>query len=237
MSVASVLSGIPTFGAPTLEGLDVSTATEGKRLSGSSRQFVRFYNQTTSEVFAKKVRINEKTGATTVLETGSRPVTREYVEIITPGDKNVVNCHAEDFHKREHFRHYQAFREGRAAPMGKSIDECSYVSAPIATELRILGIHTEEQLADASELALGRVPDGFALREFARESVKVNQANQNNPAVAMLQSELAKAMDMIRELQGKTNAAPQAENVGTSEEVREKRKYTKRIKAEDEISE
>jgi hypothetical protein len=223
MSISSVLSSLPNFGAKTLQDIDASSIQDGRRLGGSARQFVRFFNKTCTEIFAKKVKINEKTGATTVLETGSRPVTREFVEIITPGDKNVIETHAEDFHKRENFRQYQAFREGRVAPLGKSIDDCTYISAPVATELRILGVHTEEQLADASEVVLGRLPDGFALREFARESVKVNQLNSNNPAVAMLQSELSKAMEMIRELQANKNAVEKTAKIEEpTEEVKEK---------------
>lgn len=237
MSVSSLLNSLPTFGAKTLEGLDTTNLSEAQRVKGSTRQFVRFYNKTMSEVYATKVKINEKTGATTVLETASRPVTREFVEIITPGDKNTIDTHAEDYHKREHFQEYQAFREGRATPIGKSIDECSYISAPIATELRILGVRTEEQLADASEVLLARLPDGFSLQQFARESVKANQMNQNNPGMVALQAELAKAMRMIADLSEKQAAADGAEPAkleeGPSEAVpeeRAKRKYVKKNK-------
>lgn len=199
--MSTSIGTIPSFGAKTLEDFDLSSAQEGQRIKGSNRQFVRFYNKTYSEVYAKRVNINEKTGATTVLETGTRPITREFVEIITPGDKNIVDSHAEDFHKREHFKEYRAFREGRTAPLGKSIDECSYISPTIATEFRILSIHTEEQLADASDLVCGRVPDGFNLREFARESVKASLCNEKTPALVLLQSQLADAMQMIKDLQ------------------------------------
>lgn len=201
MQANSIESVIPTYGLATLQGFDTRNAQEGQRVRGSGRQYVRFYNHTESQIYATKVKINEKTGATVVLETATRPITREYVEIIAPGDKNEVNTIAEDHHKREFFEQYRAFREGRVAPIGKSLDECTYIAPHIVTELNILRIVTEEQLADASELVCGRIADGFSLREFARASVKANASNKPSPELMKVQVELEKSNAIIAQMQ------------------------------------
>lgn len=194
--------GIETFGAKSLEGLDMSHAEAGKRVRGNARQFVRFFNHTYSEIFTKRAKVNEKTGATTILEKDVRPVTKEFVQIITPGDAGTeIFTMAEDYHKNEHFAEYRAFREGRVAPTGRPIDECAYISQPVVTELKVKRVFTEEQLASASDVLCEQIPDGFALRENARCSAKANELNAN-PAMLVLQKDLAEAMKMIRSLQG-----------------------------------
>ncbi len=190
-----------TFGAKTLEDLDYASAVPGERVRGKNRQFVRFFHKTENEIYAKEFVQNEKTGSTKVLSTATRPVTKEWVEIITPGDKNTVETIAEDFHKREHMKEYRAFREGRTAPVGKSLDECSYIQGPIATELRIQGVHTEEQLADAPDTVMMRIPNGEGIRMFAKEAQKAKLANEQNPALQALQAQLVEAMEKIKALE------------------------------------
>lgn len=201
--MTSITDAIPSFGAATLEGFDTASAQIGERLPGLKRQYVRFYSKTESEVYATEVVVNEKTGSTKVVKTAVRPVTREMVHIVTPGDtNNVVDDHAADFHKREHWREYKAFRDGKTAPLGKDIDECtSYISSPVATELRYLGVHTEEQLADASDLLCGRIANGFDLREFARSSCQARNTSKDQGAVLALKTQLEDSQKMIAELQ------------------------------------
>ena len=209
MDLSPLIKIIPDFGAPTLQDFDTSNIQDGQRIKGlSNRQFVRFYNKKEVVPCALEVKINEKTGATKVLKTGTKEVIREMVNIVTPGDKNEVDDFAEDFHRREHWKAYKAFRDGTGAPIGKSIEECTYVSSSIATELRYLGCHTEEQLADGSDILCNQVANGFELREFARAMVKANLENKSLGQVNMLKSELlsaqalsAKQGSMIAELQ------------------------------------
>jgi hypothetical protein len=207
------LQGIPSFGSPTLEDFDTSNIQEGQRIGGrSNRQFVRFYTRKFSQVRAKSVRINEKTGATTVLETEVVPVERECVEIITPGDKNTVDDFAEDFHRREHWKAYKSYRDGNGVPVGKSLDEChEYISSGIATELRYLGCHTEEQLADASDLLCQRIPNGFELREFARAMVQAERENQSSVEVTQLRGQLSDSNRLIAELSARLEAVEQGQ--------------------------
>jgi hypothetical protein len=200
METSALGSVIPSWGAPTLEGFDTNNIVDGQRLKGSGRQFVRFYIKKFVEVFATKVKTNEKTGATQVLETSTREREREMVEIITPGDKNIVDDFAEDFHRREHWKAYKAFRDGHGVPLGKSVDECSYISPQMATELKYRGCYTEEQLAEASDLLCQQIPNGSDLRAFARSIVKVNNEGKNTEEVSQLKQQLLQAQLAMSEM-------------------------------------
>jgi hypothetical protein len=151
-----------------------------------------------AEPYAVEVRINEKTGATQVLKTAVREVEREMVHIVTPGDKNEVDDFAQDYHRREYWHHYKAFRDGKGIPLGTPVEECQYIAPTIATELKYLGVHTEEQLADAADLLVERLPDGYSLREFARTNCKVKADNKNAGSINLLKSEMLKLQETIQ---------------------------------------
>lgn len=198
--MTSLGGAFETYGAATLEGFDTSNPQSGMPLQGSSRQFVRFYPKKFVQVYATEVEINEKLGTTKVLKTATRDREYEMVQIVTPGDTNEIDCIAEDYHKRHFWKQYKAFRENKGALIGKDLDLCEYVPTPIVTELKYLGCHTQEQLADASDLLCGRLADGFSLREFARSMVKADLENSNLGQVNSLKKELEKAQEMIAQL-------------------------------------
>lgn len=227
MDLSPLNKAIPSWGAPTLEGFDLDSIQEGQRIKGSNRQYVRFYNKTYSETYASKVKINEKTGNCQVLETKTRPVTKEFVQIITPGDKNEYDGVAYDYHKREHWKAYKAFRDGRTAPLGLSVDETDFISPNIATELRYYGCHTVEQLADCSDELCNQVPSGWELREFARAKVKANAENGTSQEVAVLRSELDTSRNVIAGMQ-KQLAEMQAKISGEPKKI-ERRGRPKKI--------
>ena len=182
--------GIPSFGAPTLEGFDLSNLREGERVRGKNRQLVRFYWKRVSEPVTTQARIDEITGSSTPIKIEMLPKDVEMVEIVTPGDKNIVDCPASDYHKREYWPQYKAFRDGRGTPIGKPIDECMYISPSVATELRYLGVQTEEQLADASDLLCNNVADGWRLRDYARVVCKTTKDSQGLGQVHVLKGQL-----------------------------------------------
>jgi hypothetical protein len=192
---------LPSWDAPTLQGFDLDSLQDGQRLKGSARQFVRFYKKTFVEVYATEVDINPATGTSVVKKTGTREVEREMVNIITPGDKNEIDDVACDYHKREHWAAYKAFRDGKTAPMGINLDECSFVSPHIATELRYYGCHTLEQLADCSDILAQQIANGFELREFARAKVDAENRGKSDGRVNLLKSELEKSQAVIAEMQ------------------------------------
>lgn len=196
---------INPFNAPTLEGSYNTAAPipgQAIRASGGNRQFVRFYSKTETEVYTVRAQINEKTGASVPMETGVRPIKREFVEIVTPGDTNKYDNVATSWHKRTFWRQYQAFREGRTAPLGMPIEQAQFVSNHLSIELRILGVHTVEQLADASEDLCNQVPDGFQLREFARAYCKAQIANKDSPKVIAMGNEIEMLKREIAAMKG-----------------------------------
>ena len=200
MDLSPLNKVIPSWGSPTLEGFDTTNIQDGQRLKGSARQYVRFYKKKFMEVVATKVQTNEKTGSVKVLETAVQEIEREMVHIVTPGDKNEIDTIAQDFHKREHWAAYKAFRDGRSAPLGQPIEECTFVSPSIALELKYLGVHTLEQLADSSDLLCGRVANGFELREYAKAMAKANVDNKSLDQVNSLRVELEKAQATIEKM-------------------------------------
>lgn len=201
------INGIESFGAPTLMGIDISGARPGERLRTSSRQYVRFYNKTTSELKATKITVKQNANTGAVVETPKEfvpeEVTREWVHIVTPGDKNEIDTVAELDHKREFWREYQAFREGRTAPMGIPLDRAAFVPAHIVTELNIRKVFTVEQLAELPEYLCGQIPEGYQLREFARATVKAAQTNESNAQVTTLRHELAQKDSRLVEMERK----------------------------------
>ncbi len=239
MDLSPLSKVIPSWDSPTLQGFDLNNVQEGERIKGSNRQYVRFYNKKFNEVYTVEAKINEITGTSTPIKVGTREIVKEMVNIVTPGDKNEVDDVACDFHKREHWAQYKAFREGRSAPLGLPLDDCNFISPNVATELRYLGCHTVEQLADSSDILCNQIPDGFQLREFARAHCKTEVDNKSLNKVNLLTAKLEESNAVIakmqEQIQGLLNARGQPinqelETFGTPPVVAKKR--VRRTKAQ-----
>lgn len=203
---ASPLNGgaIPNWGAQTLMGFDERNVQEGVRVKGSNRQHVHFYKKKIVMPIATEVEKRELPFGvvqTTVKKTGFKEVELECVRIITPGDKNVLDDVASDFHRREHWLHYKNFRDGKGVPLGTPIDDVTFISQGIATELKYLGVHTLEQFADAADILCNQIPSGWELREFARAQCKANEQNQSLTQVNVLRAELEKSQAVVANMQ------------------------------------
>lgn len=196
----NISAAIPNWGFQTLQDLDVSNAQEGKRLRGSNRQYVRFYKKKILQPTTTEARIDAKTGNSTPIKIELRESEREYVNIITPGDKNTFDGVAENGHKQEHWKEYNNYRSGTGIPLGTPIEDCSYISRGIALELKYLNVHTQEQLADASDHLCTLVPTGWELREYARQYCKVGEENKVSGAVTSLKAELQRSQAVIEQL-------------------------------------
>lgn len=199
------ISGIEAFGSPTLQGIDISGTPAGQRVQTKGGQYVRFYNKTVTNLIASKVKINAKTGAETPSDFVPKEETREWVHIVTPGDKNEIDTIAEETHKRDFWKAYQAFREGRVAPLGTPLDQVAFVPPHIISELNIKKVFTVEQLAELPEYMCNNIAEGFQLREFARATVKAGLSNEASAQVATLRYELlqrdAKAEELSRKIE------------------------------------
>lgn len=186
MDVNGMISGaIPSFGSPTLEGIEFegSNAQGVLQMKSTGRQFVQFY----TKEFYNPQKAN----------TDAPYETKLLVRIVTPGDKTEYDGVAEDYHKRAYFRNYQAFKEGKTAIVGQSVDDSEFILAPEATELRHLGVHTVEQLADASDILCEQLPRGFELREHARNWYRVNHGRSVVDTTKKLGAELNEAREVM----------------------------------------
>lgn len=178
---------------------------EGERLGvESNRQYARFYKQRIREPRATKFTVDPKSGTAvgTDFEVFEREV--EMVEVVTPGDKNDVHTVAELYHKREFSRQYMAFREGRLTPLGKPIEECTYIPASIAFELQINKVMTEEMLAEASDHLCELVP-GLAQYRAIAQSIR-SDVKKADPNVSILISENRELKDQMAALQRQVQA-------------------------------
>ena len=197
MDLSPLSSAIPSWGSPTLEGFDLSNAQTGQRVRGKSRQFVRFYNKEVVKMKTTQVRINQLTGTATPMAIEAVPEIQEWVEIVTPGDKNRIETKADEFHRREFWDQWIAFRDGKGVVIGTPIEECSFISPAIASELMYRGIKSLEQFADASDLLAGQIANGWELREYARTMVKTANDSKTSKEVVVLQDEIKTLKDQI----------------------------------------
>ena len=187
------IDGLPTWDAKTLEGYDTSSLASGMPLTGSkNRQLVRFYLKRELQVYAKEATIS-KQGSASNIKYDTREVEKLMVHIITPGDKNEVNDVATDWHKREFFKQYQAFKQGKTAPLGTPLAEAAFVGPHVATELIAMGCHTIEQLADGSDELVNNIADGWILRDYARQWIKVQTDSKSLEQINALREQLASA--------------------------------------------
>lgn len=205
MTEIVAINGVPSFDSPTLQGFEYDPRNPNRIGGSSRRQMVRFFNETVMEVQSTEVKtLLDKTGqfveSTKILKREAVPVTREMVEIVTPGDKNIIVDRAQPFHKLEHMDSYMNFREGKTAPIGTPIDECRFISGPLALELKVHRVHTVEQLADASDEFCKLIPTGWELREFARAEVKAVRESARGGEILSLKSQLSESKQTIDEL-------------------------------------
>jgi len=228
------------FDSPTLQGIDTFDR-DRNRLGGSSkRQMVRFFKETTMEVQTTRADVlKDRTGqfveSTKILERKAVPVTKEMVEIVTPGDKNVVYDRAQDFHKLEHFDVYRAYREGRTAPIGMPIEDCKFISGPIALELRVHKVFTVEQLADASDDLCRLIPNGWELREFSRAEVRANKESARGGEILTLKSEISESKATIEQLKAQISSLVDQFGQPVVTEPKRKRAPRKQVVTEESV--
>lgn len=181
--------GIESFGSEVLTGFDLSKIENGKILPGdSARLYVKFYPY--EEIITRAI-LDDKGK---IKEHKAEQVTRLKVHIINPGDKTEVDDYAQDYHKTMFYRQYKRYLDGNNAPEGTALSQCAFVPPGVVLELRTKGVHTLEQLADASESLCGLVPNGWALREHARAQRKANIENQRGAEVQTLKLQVAELL-------------------------------------------
>jgi len=126
--------------------------------AGDDRLFVRFYS---------KACLHDGKSA----EEG-RPiyVTREYVTIMVPGDKNsVVDTPVTQQHKQRFASRYERFlKESEEVMEGTPLDIVPWLPVNLVAELKAMSVHTVEQLAGMSDSNIQKFQGFNRLRDRAQ---------------------------------------------------------------------
>lgn len=160
-----------------------------------------------------------------------RPICREEerVEIIMPGNQLTQPVHrVSDEHRQRWPQHYEAFRNNiEIAPEGTPLEDWPRLGRSAVMELKGLGFRIVEDIANAPDTVLQRLPGGgFRMREAAKAylddaasialSEKLTFENdQLRAELSNVQRQLAEQSELLRqvhvELQTRRNALPPLE--------------------------
>jgi len=219
---SEVASHLPDLG-PITQGMEFEPSQLSPNVfqlkNTGNRQNVFFYTKEFYNTFKTEQRKQE------ALARGENgPVApvyekKEMVRIQTPGDKSTYDSFAEEHHKRNYFRHYTNFRDGKPASMGTQLKDAEFIAGSEIIELNYLGIFSIEQLADASDAACERLPRGQELRTAAQTWREVTQDTSLLTSTKKLSAELSASQDMILRLHKE------------AEEAKKEREEMKRILA------
>lgn len=212
------MDSVETFGSPLLA--DVAFNQDGS-LKQSGKQNIKFYNKKRLNFRARpKLRadgtqerdekgkpvfeIDPKTGI---------PFKDAYEEIVemvrieTKGDTNIIDDIADDLRKRQFYRQYKFFREGKI-PDGNPIEDFDFLQPSTILELHMLGIHVIQQVAAMSEIECDQLKDqsGYEIRDIAAQWVRINSPQGQAGKAMRLESEVTKLRREIEELKAARNA-------------------------------
>ncbi len=199
------MTSVDTFGAPTLT--DVAFNDDGS-LKTTGKQNVKFYNKTRL-AYRGRIKLDEEGAPVLDAEGKQIPIIDprtgipfkdayeqivEMVRIETKGDTNIVDDIANDFHRKQFYRQWKYFREGRI-PDGNPIEDFDLFQSPgVIMELHLIGIHTIQQCALMSDIECGQLKDqsGYEIRDIAAQWVKINTPQGQSAKANRLETENAK---------------------------------------------
>ena len=183
---------IDTFGSPLLS--DVAFNDDGS-LKQSGKQNIKFYTKKRLSFRARKdedgnLLIDPKTGIP------AKEAFEEMVEMCrveTKGDTNIIDDIADELRKRQFYRQYKFFREGKV-PDGNPIEDFDFLQGSTLMELHMLGIHVIQQVATMSDLECDRLKDqsGYEIRDIAAQWVRINSPQGQAGKASKLELEVAK---------------------------------------------
>ena len=210
------MDGLDTFDSPLLA--DVQINSDGT-LKPSGKQNIRFYTKKFLKFKAKPkldengvqmkddkgkllFEVDPKTGLPFKIAYEENV---EMVRVETKGDTNIKDDVADEFIKRQYFRQQKFFNEGRF-PDGHPIEDFDFIQAPTILELHLLGIHTIEQIAAASDLVCGQLKDqsGYEIRDIAAQWIQINSPQGQNTKALALERELLQAKREIEALKARS---------------------------------
>lgn len=203
MDLTGVSGMLPDLG-PITQDLEFEPTRENSSVlqlkSSSSRQNVVFYYKEFYNTFE-----TAKKKAEAIAKGDHKPVApvyirKEMVRIVTPGDRSVYDGIAEEDHKRNYFRQYAAFRNGKNPSMGTSLKDMEFINSSELIELNYLGVYSVEQLADSSDSLCERLPRGYEMRTACKIWVEVNTGQNVLASTKKLSADLNAAQELIVKL-------------------------------------
>lgn len=203
MDFSSISGALPDLG-PITQGLQFEPLAGSSGVfqlsSAGNRQSVTFY---TKEFYHDGDTQAARLAAEANGEPPPAPVyhRREMVRIVTPGDRSVYDGVAEEYHKRNYFRQYAAYRDGKNGPIGTDLKDAEFVGSSELIELNYLGCYTIEQLADAADSLCDRLPRGYELRNAAKVFLEVTNRNSLLGATKKLSGDLDASKALILKLE------------------------------------
>lgn len=142
----------------------------------------------------------------------------DYVQILIPGDpRSVPDRPVKDEDKLrwpEAWARYQERKAGKEVPdgiIGTPVSEWPFVTATRVAELKAIGIHTVEQVANMPDARLGHLgPDGAKLKERAAQYLSTaseverelrTQLEEKDAELADLKAQMGNALRRIEQLE------------------------------------
>lgn len=136
-------------------------------------------------------------------EEHGRPIFRdaEYVRIIVPGDKNNINDRPASKHDKQRFaKQYAAFRAGVSEEeqlIGTRLKDWPLLTRAQVEEYAYLGIKTVEQLAEARDDVISRVPGMRDMKQAAHIWIGRSKATAEAAKAIAKEKEQAAKIDSL----------------------------------------
>lgn len=204
------MGGLGDFG-PALD--DVAFNDDGS-LKLNGKQNIKFYKK---KFLAYKARwkIHEETGKK-VLDIDPKtglPFKDAYedevemVRVETKGDTNIKDDVANDLDRRQHYRQYKWFRDGKI-PDGNPIEDFDFLQPSTVMELHYYGKHVIQQVAAMDDMTCERLKDqsGYEVRDIAAQWVRINSPQGTNLKLDNAEKEI---IELKRKLAALEAGAPQ----------------------------
>lgn len=124
----------------------------------------------------------------------------EYVQIIIPGQRDVVHRPATEEDRRRYPERYRAFRENRDqdAASGTPLSTIPWMSKALVEELRFFNCRTVEQLAAMTDENITRFP---GIREYQQKARAFIEAAKGQAPLVRMQKEIEEKESRIAALE------------------------------------
>lgn len=188
-----------TFDSPVLQ--DVAFNTDGS-LKTTGKQNVKFYPKRRLSFRAVRdengdLIIDKKTG---LPKKEAFEEVVDFVRIETKGDTNIYDDTPTEGHKRQFYRQYKFYKEGRI-PDGNPIEDFEFLQPSTVMELHMIGIHVIQQVAEMSEIECSQIKEqsGFEIRDIAAQWININSPSGQASKASRLEMENAKLKKQLEE--------------------------------------